>query len=102
MAKESIQWTYENLMSALDQFKAAHSDLPEQRGFLGWTITGGEHPHIKISVSELGAAAFSKNVKVPKDAEAVVAGGKAKLKVLVEIVPLLPSVAPKAGQKPTK
>ena len=102
MAKEQIAWTYENTMIALDQFQEAHSYLPEQKGFLGWSISVGEAPQIKLTVSEIGSVLFLKNIKLPKDFEVQIEGLKSKLKIILEITPLLPSVAPKSGQKPNK
>lgn len=88
------------MTQVLNDFKAMYPNIEQQKGFLGCSISLGENPAIKISVTEMNFLNFNKNIKLPKDFDfhPVEIDLKIKIKINIEMVPLLPSVAPKSSQ----
>lgn len=93
---------YEQIVSALRQFEDCHPTMRARKEFLGISISmEGGLMLIKITVTQLGEAAFVADMNFPKEFDANFENAKATLKVSVKSAPILTSAAPKsaAGKK---
>jgi hypothetical protein len=89
---------YEQCVDALDQFGKAYPDAAKQKEFLGISVgfEGGQ-PQIKITVTQLGAERFEREMALPSEFEATFPGARALLKITIYAAPILTSAAPKSA-----
>ena len=93
----AVSLTYELCVGVMDAFKQKHPDVLHP-SLLGLSVAmDGSSPILKISVTEIGMAAFSKDVSIPKVFEHHDSTGKKTgFKTVVFSVPV---IAPPTGKK---
>ena len=89
---------YEQCVEALGQFSKAHPAAAKQKEFLGISVGfEANQPLIKITVTQLGAERFEREMGLPQEFEAAFPGARALMRVAIHAAPILTSAAPKSA-----